>query len=527
LGLDDQNIPVLELDARPHRGTKSHPGGQIAMMRGAMAHRFFTLPCGRRVGKTTSIFFLWMEEQARKKGRYTSGYVATDHAKAREFQQAFYQAMGGDPRKNKHSLVTAYSNDQGQDRWVEIGALEWEGPDGEIVALNEGGKYYFWSGQHPHYQAIQGFIFPFDRMVVDEMQLQHPQLVTEVLVPMLMDSDGHLLITGHPKASKPGNHLFQTYYNRGLSDDVEYTQYGSLNMPAEANPFIKVSTIKAGRKACLTKQEEIEEYDGKFVDDSGGVFPNIKAVHCLPVKATPSWWHEFEKDVPLPGMRAWFHRDVHKRKRYVIGVDWAKHRDSTVIMVFDRTTNEQVCVVEIRGEDYEDQIKVVHFLRQKYNKALIHGDHNGVGEAMGERLQRKYKSAYKGHKWSGVSKELYVRRGQIMFKECLVSMMDIPKMKEQFRLFSVIPPKTDDGMGGKFHTARYGHLPNEHDDFPDSFLMLTESLSHAPAREKKEAPTDSVGAPGTLDYVLLVSQGRRQAEGWREVQRRRIGPGGL
>jgi hypothetical protein len=497
------------------------------MIKGSMRHRFFTMPCGRRVGKTTSIFFLWMEEQSKAKGRYVSGYVATDHAKAREFQQAFFRAMGGDPKKNKDSLVTGWSNDQGQDRWVEIAPLEHEAPDGTVTSENEGGKFYFWSGQHPHYQAIQGFIFPFDRIIVDEMQLQQPQLVTEVLVPMLMDSDGHLLITGHPKRGKPGNHLFHTYFNRGFSHEPKYRAYGSLNMPAEANPFIRRSTIIEGRNACLTKEEETEEYDGLFVDDSGGVFPNIRAVCCLPVKKAPDWWLKFALTVPLPGMKVWFHKRPHKRKRYVIGVDWAKHRDSTIITIFDRTTNDQVCVVQIKGEDYEDQLKVVHFLRARYNNALIHGDHNGVGEAMGERLQRTYKSAYKGHKWSSTSKELYVRRGQIMFKEVLVRLIDVPQQREEFRLFSVIPPKSDDGMGGKMQATRYGHLPNEHDDFPDAFLVLTESLSHSPARMKEEAPEDRIGAPGTLDYVLAVSEGRRQAEHVLAARHRRIGPGGL
>jgi hypothetical protein len=497
------------------------------MVNMAMRYRFLTMPCGRRVGKTTSIFFTWLEEMGQQAGRYVSGYVATDHAKAREFQQSFFRAMGGDPKKNPQSLVTGWSNDQGQDRWVELAGMEYEDTDGNILRINTGGKFYFWSGQHPHYQAIQGFIFPFNRIVVDEMQLQQPQLVTEVIVPMLMDSDGHLLLTGHPKRGKPGNHLFHTYFNRGESDDPRYKDYASLNMPSEANPFMKRTTIKAGRAACLTKHEEIEEYDALFVDDSGGVFPNLTEVFSLDVKETPSWWLEFETQVALPGLTAWFHKAPHPRKRYVMGVDWAKLRDNTIISVFDRTSNEQVAVIRIAGEDYEDQLKVVEFIRAKYNKAFVHGDHNGVGEAMGERLQRMYKTGYVGHKWNASNKELYVRRGQIMFKEVLVRMMNIPMQKEEFRLFSIIPPKNDDGMGGTFSKLRYGHLPNEHDDFPDAFLYLTESLSHKPVRMKPETTEDKIGAPGSLDYVLAVSAGTRQAREYLSAQSRRIGPGGL
>lgn len=500
----------LDMDARPHRGTVEYPGGQVALIRGCLKYPIFTAPCGRRVGKTTSIFFKWLEMQGRKKGMFHAGYIGTDHPKGREFFEAFLKCMGGDPKNNPESLVVDFRRDTGQDRWIRLAPLECELPDGTVVRVNDGGKYYFWSGQHPNYEAIQGFIFPFDDITVDEMQLQQPALVTDIVVPMLMDSGGHLMLTGHAKRGRPGNHLFHEYYDRGMSRDPKWSNYGALNMPSESNPFIKRSVIKQGRLACLTKQQEIEEYDGIFVDDSGGVFPNIKAVMCLPKCEPPEWYIAAARRIPLPGMRAWFHEDARPRHKYVIGIDWGKLQDATVISVFDRMTNKQVALFHIRGEDYEDQLKWVHEIRKRYNKAIVNGDHNGVGEAMGERLRRKYRSGYRGHKFSGVNKEMYVRQGQIVFKESLVELIDTKDQEMEFRLFSVIPPKSDDGMGGKSVAIRYGHPPNKHDDFVDAFLVITDDLSSKP---KKVRPLPKKGnGLGTMGYIDAMEDQKHRAQ---------------
>ena len=514
----ESQTPVLELDARPHRGTHDYPGGQVAMIRGALKYQFFINPCGRRVGKTTAIFFLWLEEQARKRGFYNSGYVATDHAKAKEFFEAFLRCMGGDPKNNPNSLVKRFSRDQGQDRWVELHALTYVDDDGVEHELNTGGRYFFWSGTHPHYEAIQGFIFPFDRICVDEMQLQVPQLVTEVIVPMLMDGDGKLLLTGHPKRGRPGNHLFQTYFNRGLSRNPKWGSYGSWNIPSEGNPFTKRTTIALGRAACLTKEEEREEYDGLFCDESGGVFPNITAVCNLPLAPEPDWYRKLQREIPLVGGTAYFGAKVDPRHSYVIGVDWGKLMDATVFSVFCRETNEQVAVFHITGEDYEDTLKWLHKIREHYNRAMVHGDQNGVGEAMGERLKRKYRSGYKGHKFSAVNKELYVRRSQITFKEEIVHLLAVPDQKEEFRLFSIIPPKTDDGMGGRFFSIRYGHPPNCHDDYVDAFMVLTESLGLGTRSPKKPRTKSPEQIPGTMAYILNQQKQKAWAKTMMQVR---------
>lgn len=502
----------LQLDIAPHTGTVEHPGGQVLMIAAALRYKITVWMCGRRVGKTVADVLLGLEEQAKKVGNYHLGLVAPDHAKAKELQHFVVSALGGDPRFNPASIVRNVRHDEGQDRWVELPGLS---------DVNTGGRWYFWSGQHPYYRAIQGFVFPFDRLIVNEMQLQQPALVTEVLFPMSLDSGGGITLEGHPKRGMPGNHLFTTYYQRGLSKDEEWKDYFSVRMPSEANPLMSKEEIAKGRAGCITKEEEQEEYDAIPVDDAGGVFPNVNQILTIPPMhrdSWPEWLNALVVQHPLPGGSVWMASRPRPRTKYGIGVDWGRWHDATIFTVFDLVTNQQVLLVRIRNEEFEDQLRWLHTIRTRYNNALVHGDENGLGEAMGERLRRAYKAGYKGHKFSAVNKELYVRRGQIHFKERLVRLINCPEQSMEFRNFSIIPPKNDDEMGGRNTALRYGHPPNEHDDFVDAFLVLTESFALGQMARRHRAPEPE---GYTMGWFMRQDAERRQAHA---AASRRFGP---
>ncbi|MFQ5503359.1 MAG: hypothetical protein ACE5F1_01020 [Planctomycetota bacterium] len=474
------------------------------MVYGALRYKFFVLACGRRSGKTSSNLFLGIEEQGQHEGFYYLGHISTDHAKAKEMFEAALKVLGGDPKLNPNSNVKRFQRAQGQDRWIEVHSL---GPK------NTGGKWYFWSGQFPNYEAIQGFMFPFHRLIVDEMQLQHPALVTQVVIPMSMDAPGKVLMEGHPKAGKPGNYLYRTYFLRGLSPDPEWKDYGALGMPFEANPFNDPAEGILGRKSCRTKQEEIEEYDGLFGDEEGAVFEKVAETCSLPLmKEPPAWFLELGAKYPLAHAKAWFGHPGHPRRKYVMGVDWAKERDYTSISAFDRTRNHQVALFRIQGAEYDEMFEWLKEIAYRY-KGVIHGDGNGVGAAMGSLLRKRYRTGYREHKFHASNKENYVRRGQWHFNKGLVRLLNVPEQIHEFTLFQIIQPRSDDGMGGKHVALRFGHPPGEHDDFVDSYLMLAESLSASPLRERPEQveAKDADPAVYTQEWFLQQAQARTKA----------------
>lgn len=512
---DDSDLLTISLDALPHRGypaegekwahetclkcghqrhacrcyvnRKTGKGGQVAFIDGMVSYRFFTAPCGRRFGKTLALIWGTMEKQGRSSSFYRAIHVQTDHAKAKTLQDAFVRCLGGDPKSNPNSLIKRVKTDQGQDRWVEVKPLSVTLQDGTILRGNTGARIYFCSGSHPDFYRIQGFPFHFDDIFIDETQLQHPELITRVAIPMLNDSMGSLTLTGHPQRGMPGNHEFQKFYLRGLSDDPRYAHYGALNFPSEANPIISLQANADGRQACANENEEREEYDGLFSNDGGGVFPKIDKAFVLPVlEQVPDFFLRLQSSTPLPKAFAYFHEAPHPLKRYVVGIDWGKLYDATIIHVFDRTTNRQVAFCRILGEDYEEQLIYVRAFRAAYNNAHVNGDNNGVGEAMGERLAREYRTGYTPHKFSAHNKEMYVRRGAIMFKNEAIQMIDEPTQKQEFINYTVLLNKRSDRAGGSSATLKYGHPEGEHDDHVDAFLVLTDFLALNPTSQRPE-----------------------------------------
>jgi len=290
----------------------------MAMIALAMAFKFFILSCGRRSGKTSSNLFLCIEEQGQHDGYYYMMHISTDHSKAKEMFEATLKVLGGPPSKhNKSTLVKRFRRNEGQDRWIETESM---GPK------NPGGKWYFFSGQYPNYEAIQGFMFPFHRLIIDEMQLQHPSLFTQVVVPMSSDGPGKVIMEGHPKSGRIGNYLFKRDFLRGKNPD--WPNYASFNIPFEGNPYNDPEDGRIGRDACVTKLEEVEEWDGLFGDDEGALFEKVEETCSLPVLSDPAWYTELATRFPLRRAQAWFGAPVHRRRKYVVSADWAKDRVS-------------------------------------------------------------------------------------------------------------------------------------------------------------------------------------------------------
>lgn len=515
--MDPSAYRNLCLDGLPHNGreefqelvkmgqTKTYLGGQQLMIHLAMTHTVATFAVGRRVGKSTGIFFLWMAEQARTEGRYNAGYIAQDHAKAAEAFQNFIMAMGGDPKLNPGSLITRIHNSPAQDRWIEVGPLMEDGKD----KGNTGGRYYFWSGSHPHYETIRGFMFPFHRIVVDEAKDIHQNCVTRVISPMLADSHGKLAVLGTPGLEGVGNGWFQIYFNKGTMPTLQMDGWVSRNFPSEANPFIPLDALKAARARCLSKNEETQEYDARFLSDTGGVFGNLDACFCLiPLSGTPHWVKEMQDKEPCPGLTYWIHKDPEWGHKYAMGVDWAKLQDQSVCSVWDLNTGEQAALFAFRGEDYEVQLAWIHTIKAKYRSATIHSDNNGVGVAMTERLARLYQTGIVPHGFTAHNKAEYVRRAQMLFNEAAWKFINCPEQREQFRIFTA--EKTASGY------VKYTHPDDEHDDFVDAAMMVGPSISWGMAGELSTQPTDPPFL--SFDWYMRLCNDTRTTENARKVQ---------
>lgn len=501
-----QSVP-LTVAQGPHNGTPQYQsadpitgamvGGQIAMIRAALRFKRFIACTGRRVGKTTTRPFLWLEDANLTEGLYTAGFVAPDHTKAWEAFQFVRDQYGG-LREKGGMVVKAVGDPQTQDRYLVVAPMrqdpatmpKWYARDPAIaprlknVGKNDGLKIYFWSGQHPHYQKIQGFMFKFHRISLDEPAQLHPDIL-RVINPMLLDSNGNLDVTGIPDYTLPGNVWFKRYFDKG-QDLSKRKRWFSVNFPSMANPNLSTEALEEAAEDCLTEEDYEQAILGKFVSGKGAVFGNFDAVFVvkadLGTDATmPEWMRKLQQKAPAPTMDFWLPEPYPSPgHQYALSADWAgksRSRDATIIGVYDLSAMpkpRQVALFRFKEDNYTQQVEWAAGVKEHYGAVEFHGDeNNGNGEAMGDILRDRYATGIVAHKFGAHNKGGYVRRGQFLFYGAEVELIDCTAQRHEFGAYIKIAPESKSGVD---QMVRYSHPPGEHDDFVDSFLQVTECL---------------------------------------------------
>ena len=146
-----------------------------------------------------------------------------------------------------------------------------------------------------------------DFLIIDEAGSVPGRAWTEELRPALADTKGDMLAIGTPR----GRNWFFEWYQRGQSDDHPNT--ASVRAPTKQNPHVDDSEIH-DLEQQMPERAFRQEHLAEFVDDSGGVFPEVrKAVE--------------EYDLPIPAGDA--------TEPFSMGVDFARLDDYTVIVVLD------------------------------------------------------------------------------------------------------------------------------------------------------------------------------------------------
>lgn len=508
---------TAEILGDPHNGkepwrfpdpvTGARIGGQVAFVRSCLRYKRVVAPWGRRASKTTSRPFLYNAEAGITPGRYTVGFLTANHVKAWEMAQFCRDQFGGFVRE-------FVGEPESQNRYLELHAIlpeksdfTWELDDPIIgpriragIGKNEGARIYFWSGQHPHYQAIQGFPFRFDRISIDEAQQIHPG-VTRIVNPMLLDSGGALDVTGIADVDAIGNQWFEEYFDRAKEPDHQ-KRWFSLNFPTYSNPHLDPEALKEIEDDLLTSDDYEQYILAKFIGGSGAVFKNLDAVFTL----KPIFTRERDRDAPLPPWMgplytqthststcAWvYEADARSGHTYGVTVDFAgrtRTRDATVISVLDLTENAQVACVQIRDMPSPDQLVWIEGVKKHYDAQELHGDNTPEGAALMSYLRERHGTGIIGHNFSASNKPTYVRRLQFLFEMAEIRLMDFKAQREEFRIYKRI---VEESKSGKDQPVSYSHPPNKHDDFVSAILQIAPRMAHG---KRPVASADPLPAP--------------------------------
>lgn len=524
---EKSKIQAVEIKGGPHNG-EGRPdlwfkdpvngemiGGQRAAIRMSMRFRHVVTPWARRQGKSRMYQFLFVNEATVTSGKYYGGLVYPDHTVAAKVADGFRESWG--------ALVKDYKiNDKDQDRWVELhpcvpppGAPpptwftpklveKWKRCQNE--APNLGARIYFWGAQMPHASKIQGFIWPYQRICFDETQETEP-VVHQIVRPMLRDVRGSENFSGTPWSKGIGNVQFEKYWD--LAGNKAIPGWFRMRVPDGTNPHVPPTPLEEARLS-MTESEIRQTMFAEFLSDAGAVFSNLDRVFVLKAlkddDPNVNWARALRSKYGMPSMSWWISEpEPIPGHVYGVSIDWARSPkgDYSALHVFDFATGHQCCLMRWRGEDFTQQMEVVLAVAAHYGASQLHSDSNGMGESMSDFMRRRHAVGFVGHKF-GRNKADFVRRGQILFRDESVALIDCAEQKQEFKNFSAFEA---DGLGSE-KQIKYCAPEGEHDDFVASFIQLAPTLTIVGRQEL--APPEPAKPP------IVDETGLTTLEAWGE-----------
>lgn len=502
-------------------------GGQLAAMRMSMRYRHTVLAWARRQGKTRGRMALYLNEAAITPKEYRAGIVLPDHTTAFKIWEAFKTSYGGLVRN-------ARGDDKSQDRWIELQpnaphageppprwftpamADRWrraqKGKKGDVNTLC---KIWFWGGAYPHFEKIQGFPFPFQRIDWDECPQIHPAAYP-VVRPMLRDVKGSECFSGTPMRRGIGNVQFGRWWD--IAGQPTSLGWFRMRIPDGTNPHVPATPLEEAR-LTMSEDDIRETMFAEFLTDAGAVFSNFERVFILKPLAADDpaidWVRALRARYAMPSVAWWVSQPVPiKGHVYGASIDWARspRGDYSALTVFDFTTGRQVFLARWRGEDFTAQMEVVLAVAKHYGAHQLHADANGMGETMADFMRRRHAVGFVGHKF-GRNKPDYVRRGQILFRDTGVALIDCLEQRKEFKDFSAYEAE---GLGSE-KQVKYCAPEGEHDDLVAAFLHLAPTLTIV---GRQEAVADEPAAQPVFEPDHATTTLERFCEGsptpWRE-----------
>ena len=294
------------------------------------ARRYNVLACGRRFGKTT----LLLDELITGKDGALDGKPVGWFAPT-------YKLLDEVWREARSTFTQLVKRTDAQQKRLEF---------------ITGGVLDMWSLDTP--DAGRGRSYA--KVAIDEAamarHLEHAW--GRAIRPTLTDLRGSAWFASTPK----GFDYFKALYD--LGQDPQEAAWASWKLPTSENPFISRDEIEAARLE-LPERAFAQEYLADFLEANGSVFRGVLDAAVL------------EPRPPESG------RD------YVMGVDWGKLNDFTVLSVLDVGSGDQVYLDRFNQIDYHFQLQRLRTAFDRYKPKAIVAESNSMGEPLIEQLRRQ------------------------------------------------------------------------------------------------------------------------------------------
>lgn len=199
----------------------------------------------------------------------------------------------------------------------------------------------------------------FDLAIVDEAARVTEEAVYDAIMPTLADSAGRLMAISTPK----GRNWFYRDFMRAKGGAADMF---AVKAPTYANPLPNIRAAYLLAKERVSARTFAQEWNAEFVDDTGGVFRNVR----LCSTATPQ-------------------SEPFKDHFYAFGVDWGRTTDSTVITVIDTTLRACVYLDRFTEVDWTTQLMRLQALADKFRPYIVWAEANSMGGPLTEELSRR------------------------------------------------------------------------------------------------------------------------------------------
>ena len=364
---------------------------------------------GRRTGKTYN-FVLWLLQKLDNSSGKRALWVDTRHTNLDKYVERYFKPL--------------------LEKMGHWGNCKWN-QQKKILTLHNGSYIDFGSAERP--EMMEGFGYDYAVLNEGGLILKKRSLWDNTIQPMIKAAQ--VRIIGTPKGKNTFeslSRLYKTYH---------YTAYDS--------PFWKPEEIEQS-KVSMTQEAFAQEMMAEFIDGAGSVFRNI---------------HENATGTLLDAPR--------EGRRYVMGVDLAKHTDFTIIMIGDAETKEVVWHDRFNQIDWGLQKSRIISAYQKFKCGYGVIDATGVGDGIFDDLINAGLNL-EGFKFTATTKQELVSNLSIAMDNQAIRYPKIETLTDELSIYAY-----EQRSNGQFS---YSAPEGFHDDEVMALALLNRAFGFKPVK---------------------------------------------
>lgn len=305
-----------------------------------------------------------------------------------------------------------------------------------LVTLPNGSTIQVVGAERERAQNLRGSAI--DGAVLEECRNMLRFIWSEVVRPALMSTNGWTWFNTTPR----GHDWVYRLWSFAGTKKAKARGWATLRFSTYDNERLDRQEIE-DLKLDLTEREVEQEIYAKFLNDGGTVFVNVDEL-CTLAPTTPNGG------------------------RYVMGIDFGRQTDPTVVSIVDGETKRQVFIQSWTKTDFERQEQRILGIWEEWGRPVMVPEYNSFGGPLCERFAMEhgahlFPDSLKGFETTHSSKAQLVRTLMLALERKTWQLLDDETLKSE--LISFEETKTATGL------PKYAAPEGLHDDHVMATLL--------------------------------------------------------